>query len=154
MGGIAIRPATPDDEAAVLDLIEELFASPGVPPGGYTRERGRKGFQYALKRDDAEILLAIAGSEPVGLASVYVDFQAIRYGLRCYLQDLVVTSVRRSEGIGALLLDASAAWARERGCDQFVLDSGNGRKDAHRFYAAHGMEQANLNFTQEIDPPP
>ena len=106
MGGILIRPAKPGDEAVVLDLIEELFASPGVPPGGYTRERGRKGFQYALKRDDAEILLAIAGSAPVGLASVYVDFQAIRYGLRCYLQDLIVTSVRRSEGIGALLLAA------------------------------------------------
>ena len=67
--------------------------------------------------------------------------------------DLVVTSGRRSEGVGRLLLDAATAWARERGCDQFVLDSGNGRKDAHRFYAAQGMEQGNLNFTREIDAP-
>ena len=89
------------------------------------------------------------GDSIVGLASVYADFLSIRYGKRCWLQDLVVTASRRSEGIGALLLAAAADWARERGCTHLELASGAGRIDAHRFYLAQGMAEA-MVFSQEI----
>ena len=36
---IDIRPATLADEAAFLDLLEQLFDAPGAPAPGYTRER-------------------------------------------------------------------------------------------------------------------
>ena len=85
----------------------------------------------------------------MGLASVYLDLPFIRFGTRCWLQDLVVTSSRRSEEIGALLLDAATAWARERGCTHLELASGAGRKDAHRFYLAQGMVQG-MVFTRWI----
>ena len=54
-------------------------------------------------------------------------------------------------GVGRLLLDAAAAWARERGCSHLQLDSGLGRKDAHRFYLANGMEQWALVFTRIVE---
>ena len=90
------------------------------------------------------MLLALDGEGVVGLASVYLDPPFIRYGRRCWLEDLVVTSSRRSEGIGALLIEAATAWARERGCTHLELASGAGRLDAHRFYRSRGMAQSML----------
>jgi GNAT superfamily N-acetyltransferase len=78
------------------------------------------------------------------LASVYVDLPFIRFGKRCWLQDLVVTASRRSEGIGAMLLDAATDWARGRGCTHLELASGAGRKDAHRFYLREGMVEGRV----------
>ncbi len=96
------------------------------------------------------MLLALDGDTLVGLASVYLDLPFIRIGRRCSLQDLVTTTARRSEGIGALLLDAATDWARERGCTHLELASGAGRKDAHRFYLAQGMVEAKV-FSRWLD---
>ncbi len=83
----------------------------------------------------------------MGLASVYLDLPFIRFGRRCWLQDLVVTSSHRSRGIGGLLLDAATDWARQRGCTHLELASGAGRKDAHRFYLSQGMAEGRV-FTR------
>ena len=139
---ITIRPATLDDEQAVLDLIEQLFDPPGGPPPQYSRERGSTGFRWAVAQPDADVLLAFGGDQLAGLSSVYQDIQSIRFGPRCWLQDLVVRGDRRGQGIGGELLRASSAWARERGCTHLELGSGAGRVDAHRFYKSQGMTQS------------
>lgn len=145
-----IRPAVPTDEAAVLALIEELFEPPGERSPDYSRERGREGFRVAVEHPEADVLLALDGDVLVGLASVYLDLPFIRFGKRCWLQDLVVMASRRSEGIGKLLLDAATEWARERGCTHMELASGIGRLDAHRFYLREGMAQG-YTFTRRIE---
>ena len=142
---LEIRPATAADEAAVLALLEELFERPGSPPPDYTVERGRTGFRSAVEAADADLLLALNGDRIVGLASVYADIRSIRYGKRCWLQDLVVTSEYRSRKVGQQLLAAATDWARERGCTHLELASGAGRTDAHRFYKREGMSQS-YNF--------
>ncbi|MEO8457099.1 MAG: GNAT family N-acetyltransferase [Chloroflexota bacterium] len=139
---ITVRPATLADEEAVLDLIPQLFAAPGAPAPEYTRDRGSFGFRWAVERADADVLLAFDGDALVGLSSVYADIQSIRYGPRCWLQDLVVSDDHRGEGIGAQLIAASVAWAKEHGCTHLELASGAGRVDAHRFYRARGMTQS------------
>ena len=117
---------------------------------GYTLERGGAGFKYAVHDRDADVLLALDGDRIVGLASVYADILSIRYGPRCWLQDLVVTASHRERGIGARLIGAATEWARERGCTHLELSSGEGRKDAHRFYLSQGMSQS-YNFTKELE---
>ncbi len=154
MTGVAVRSVTAADQDATLDLIEELFQPPGVRPRGYTPERAREGVRYCLESSQADILLAEVDGVIVGLATVYVDFPSIRFGVRCYLQDLVVASTSRGEGIGRLLLDAATGWARERGCSHLQLDSGLGRKDAHRFYLANGMEQDAFVFIRGLEREP
>ena len=146
----AIRPATAEDEAVALPLIEELSEPPGVRAPGYTPERGRAGFKYAVHDRDADVLLAVEGDRVVGLASVYADILSIRYGPRCWLQDLVVTASHRRGGIGARLLEAAADWARERGCTHLELSSGAGRADAHGFYLSQGMSQS-FNFSKQVE---
>ena len=104
-----------------------------------------------MQHPDADVLLAVDGGSIVGLASVHLDPPFIRFGKRCWLQDLVVSSSRRSQGIGALLLDAATDWARQRGCTHLELASGEGRKDAHRFYRAQGMT-GGMVFTRKVNP--
>ena len=149
---MTIRCATPADEDAVLTLFEQLFDPPGRRPHGYTRARGAAGFRHALANPDADLLLAVAEDGAIiGLSSVYVDLASIRFGRRCWLEYLVVTARRRSQGIGRRLLDASTAWARERNCTHLLLNSAVTRTDAHRFYLASGMTQTALNFGREIE---
>jgi len=135
---------------AVLALLEQLWEPPGARAPGYTPERGREGFRHAAGHPEADVLLAVDGEAIVGLASVYADILSIRYGKRCWLQDLVVRKDRRARGVGKLLLDAAREWARERGCTHLELGSGIGRKDAHRFYLREGMVQG-YTFTRRIE---
>jgi GNAT superfamily N-acetyltransferase len=150
MSDIEVRPAISSDEVAVLALLEELFEPPGAFPPGYTRERGREGFRSALSEDNADVLLAVDGDRIVGLASVYADIQSIRFGKRCWLQDLVTRKTDRSRGVGRALLSAAGAWAQARGCNHLELSSGLGRLDAHRFYEREGMAKASYTFTQRL----
>ena len=150
MAEITIRPARFDDEVEVLPLIEELFAPPGRKPADYTRERAQEGFRRAVGNQDSDVLLALDGHTPVGAATVYVDTLSIRYGLRCWVEDLIVLPSQRGGGVGKLLLDAALDWGRQRGCEFVQLHSGLGRKDAHRFYLANGMEQDSLVFTKRL----
>src|SRR6059036_3895593 len=148
---MTIRCATPADEDAVLTLFEELFDPPGRRPRGYTPARGAAGFRHALANPDADLLLAIAEDGAIiGLSSVYVDLLSIRFGRRCWLEDLVVTSSRRGVGIGRRLLDAATDWAREHGCTHLELDSAATRAAAHRFYLANGMAQRSLTFSRQV----
>jgi len=89
---VILRTAIPDDEAAVLRLVEELFEPPGRRPPGYSPERASTGFQHAVAEPHADVLLALDGDALIGFASVYAEFPSIRFGRRCWLEDLVVTS--------------------------------------------------------------
>jgi GNAT superfamily N-acetyltransferase len=149
---VTVRPASLKDAKTVVLLIEELFEPPGRRPPDYTRERAHENLRRYLEGPDGDVLLALAGDTVVGLATVYIDLPSIRYGLRCWVEDLVVTSSRRSGGVGRRLVDAATEWARERGCTHLQLESGHGRKDAHRFYRANGVPEYGLVFKRVIEP--
>ena len=146
---LSVRAATLADEGAALDLIEELFEPPGSRPSGYRRERAAIALRHAVEQPEADVLLAMDGERPVGLASVYVDLYTIRFGHRCWLEDLVVTASERGRGIGQRLLDATTEWARAHRCTHVGLTSAAARRDAHRFYVANGMA-ASQHFTRPV----
>jgi GNAT superfamily N-acetyltransferase len=60
--------------------------------------------------------------------------ECLAWGKFLYVDDLVARSHERSKGHGGELLDWLVEYARREGCDQFHLDSGVQRFDAHRFY--------------------
>ena len=65
--------------------------------------------------------------------------ECLAWGKFLYVDDLVAKSDERSKGYGGELLDWLIAYARTEGCDQFHLDSGVQRFDAHRFYLRKRM---------------
>ena len=58
-----------------------------------------------------------------------------------FLEGIYVEPGVRGQGIGALLADAVAVWARERGCTEFASNALLDNTDSHAFHAALGFEE-------------
>jgi GNAT superfamily N-acetyltransferase len=115
-------------------MYEWLFAPPGSLPPGWDPDRARGAIAEAIAGEASTILVAEHRGELLGFCSAYIELNSVRYGVRCWVEDLAVSPERRSEGAGKALLDAAKDWARERGATHLELDSGEARADAHRFY--------------------
>lgn len=98
------------------------------------------GYRVAVLEDNGEPK-AVAGFR-------FGEFLA--WGRIMYVDDLVVKETERGKGYGGQLLEWLIAHARENGCDQFHLDSGTHRLDAHRFYKAHGMDINSYHFGMKL----
>jgi GNAT superfamily N-acetyltransferase len=135
MSDHAIRAASEDELDAVLRMFEWLFEPPGYTPQWWDPTRARVAVAETIAGAQSTILVAEAGDrELVGVVSAYLDLNSIRFGLRCWIEDLAVDPARRSTGIGTALLDAAKLWAAEHGATHLELDTGIARTDAQRFY--------------------
>jgi GNAT superfamily N-acetyltransferase len=118
-----LRPHLAD--SALLNRIERQMT------GGYT---------LAVLEEDGDVK-AVAGFR-------FGEFLA--WGRIVYVDDLVCKATERGKGYGGQLLEWLKAHARENGCNQFHLDSGTHRLDAHRFYQTHGMEISGFHFAMKL----
>ena len=121
-------------------MYEWLFAPPGSVPSLWDAERARGALAAAIGGPDSEILVAERRGELLGFCSCYLDLDSVRYGLRCWIEDLAVSPQHRSSGVGKALLDAARGWGGGRGATHLELDSGIARTDAHRFYDREGPD--------------
>jgi GNAT superfamily N-acetyltransferase len=133
---VPIRAAHPGEEAALLPLYQWLFDPPGSVPPGWDTDRAQARLAATLAGEDSALLLAEdpEGERPIGFATAYLDLLSVRFGPRCWIEDLAVDPKRRSRGVGASLLEAAKSWGRERGATHLELDSGLARTEAQRFY--------------------
>lgn len=136
MAQTTIRTATADDLAAVVAAYEWLFAPPGSRPGGWDPAAASQRLGEALDSDRSTVIVALDAGEVVGFCTAYLDIVSVRFGQRCWVEDLATHPDRRSQGVGTLLLDAACDWARTHGASHIELDSGDARHRAHRFYEA------------------
>lgn len=131
---IEVRPAVSGEVERVLGMYEWLFAPPGSVPPGWDPEHARAALGEAITEPDSVVFVAERGPDLLGFATAYLDLNSVRFGRRCWVEDLAVSPAHRSQGVGKALLDAARVWARERGATHLELDSGDARTDAHRFY--------------------
>jgi GNAT superfamily N-acetyltransferase len=127
-------------------MYEWLFAPPGSVPPGWDPEQALPRLTATLESPRSTVLVAEDEGALAGLCSAYLDLDSIRYGLRCWVEDLAVDPERRSRGIGKALLDAARAWAAERGATHLELDSGSARADAHRFYEREAPSWTGMQY--------
>ena len=147
---LTVRAALPGDVATVLDAYEWLFEPPGLRPRNWDRRAATARFERTIAGDRSTLLIAESEGIVVGLVSVYLDIESIRFGQRAWVEDLAVHPEHRSEGIGKLLLSAAKSWARERGAMRLALDSGEARVDAHRFYMREQPSWRSLSFGWDL----
>lgn len=133
-----IREARPGEEGAVVALYQWLFDPPGSVPPVWDEAAAESRLREAIDADTAVVFLAEDDEGLCGLCTAYIDIHSVRFGRRCWVEDLAVHPGRRSAGSGKALLDAAKAWAREHGAANLKLSSGNARADAHRFYEREG----------------
>lgn len=145
-----VREATEADADSLLAAYEWLFAPPGSVPPHWDPAEARAAIGRALARERSTIFVAEGDGRLAGLCSAYVDLDSVRFGTRCWVEDLVVDPERRSRGTGKALLDAAKDWARDHGASHLELDSGTARTDAHRFYEREGPSWESKCYAWEL----
>lgn len=101
----------------------------------------REEFVARVRRQQAEARyeLAYLTAGSVKAVAGFRISECLAWGKFLYVDDLVAGSSDRSQGYGGILFDWLVAYARAAGCDEFHLDSGVQRFDAHRFYLKRRM---------------
>jgi GNAT superfamily N-acetyltransferase len=129
-----IRPALPGDVDRLALLTDQL----GYP----TSPQAIRARLYQLAAENAQaVLVAELAGEVVGWAQVGRGL-SLEAGEQAELVGLVVEASLRSRGIGAALVGAAEAWARDRGLVRLRVRSNITREATHRFYRQLGFEEA------------
>ncbi len=130
------------------DCYEWLFEPPGARPENWVPEWAAAAIAEAIDSAGSTIFVAIDRDDGaiVGFCTAYLDLLSVRYGLRCWVEDLAVDPLHRSRGIGSALLGAARRWAAESGASHLELDSSEARRDAHRFYEREGSNVRAVSF--------
>jgi GNAT superfamily N-acetyltransferase len=145
--GIELRRAAPADIEAVMELVRagidqyREWAPEFTPPAATPEMRERLDLLYS---DDerAWILLAHAGDELVGLASVSTTTAADPRDPgpdTIYLWQMFIRRDWQGRGLAGPMLDRLLAEARRRGKTRIVLWAAEGASQARRFYEREGF---------------
>lgn len=131
-----IRPALPADArlvAPLFDAYRQFYGKPAEPDVAvrFVSER--------LANADSAIFLALGDDgEPLGFTQLYPSFSSVSAGRVYILNDLFVAPQGRGKGIGRALLDAAAAFGREKGALRLALSTARTNTTAQGLYQSHG----------------
>ena len=147
---IEVRPALAGEVERVLGMYEWLFEPPGYVPPTWDPNRARDAITAAISDEESEVLVAEHRSELLGFCTAYLELNSVRFGPRCWVEDLAVSPEHRSQGVGAKLLDTASDWARDRGATHIELDTGVARADAQRFYESRDPAAKGYSYTWQL----
>ena len=145
-----IREARSGEEQRILPAYEWLFEPPGRRPRSWDPTREAAALAEAISASSSRVLVAESYGEIVGLCTAYLELNSVRFGRRCWVEDLAVHPSRRSEGIGGGLLDAAETWARRAGATHLELDTGVARTDSQRFYQRRNPATVGFSYSWEL----
>lgn len=126
-----IRPMTTADAPLVADLTTQL----GYPTS--PAETAERLVRLAERPTEHATIVADEGGRAVGWVHVALA-TSLAAGVEADIGGLVVDGSHRSSGVGAALLAAAEAWARDHGAARVVVRSRVARERAHRFYEREG----------------
>ena len=93
--------------------------------------------------------IAVQGNEVLGVG-VHRIHENTADGVKMFVDDLVTDEAKRSTGVGHALMEHMQALARAAGCENFTLDSGTHRQQAHKFYFREGMVIPSFYFRKTL----
>jgi GNAT superfamily N-acetyltransferase len=145
-----IREAMTGEEERLIAMYEWLFDPPGYRPARWNTEHARLALTEAMVSPESAVFVAEDGDALVGWCTAYLELNSVRFGRRCWVEDLAVDPERRSQGVGGALLDAAANWARGAGATHIELDTGLGRTDAQRFYQRRNPDTVGYSYSWKL----
>jgi GNAT superfamily N-acetyltransferase len=129
---MAVRPARTEDAPALAVLAGQL---------GYPTSSEELSARLPEVAANPDAVILVAGERDDVRGWIHVELKrSLLAPLAAQVMGLVVDERRRSEGIGAALLAAGEAWARERGCRSMLVGTRVTRERAHRFYRRAGYD--------------
>ena len=139
----SIRKATHQDIPRILELYEELT------------EEKQKISSETILRVFAEIVampnqqFLVAEKDDFVSGTLFLQIiPNLSHNARPWaiLENMVVDSRYRRQGIGRLLIEYALNFCREANCCRVQLLSNKKRKEAHQFYRSLGFEDSALGF--------
>lgn len=104
-------------------------------------------FQRMQAYPDYRLYLAERGGEAVGTFALLVMDNLGHCGARsAVLEDVVVSSNCRGEGIGKRMMDFARRLCLDKGCYKMTFSSNRNREAAHRFYESLGFRRHGISF--------
>ncbi len=140
---IEVRPARGEDAATLVALGTAIGAEEGawlLTSAGWRSVAEERRYLRALKRyPDAAVYVAEDDGELVGRLSLARDPHPASH----HVADLglMVAAGHRRRGVGRLLLEQAAAWAREAGVSKLELHVFPWNEPAIRLYETFGFER-------------
>ncbi len=83
--------------------------------------------------------------EIVGMCTMQILVSTAQGSNSGHIEDVIVKTERRGEGIGNLLLKTIIDIAKQNGCTRLQLSADNDNTPAHNFYKKIGWNQTNLS---------
>ena len=145
---ISIIKATEKDIPFILELLYELDRP--IPVDDKEIKLFKNKIKDYFSDPQKTILVAKQDSKIVGLVSIILLRRLNRAKLEMYVPELIVTKEFRYSGIGKKLIQYCIDLAKKKECYRIRLESGNQRKESHKFYKSIGFEQSALSFTKHI----
>jgi GNAT superfamily N-acetyltransferase len=154
---ITVRAATPEDLPAIMPLWRELEEAQGAyrlyPPVAEAEDRVTASFRAGIDADDADVLVAFDGTEPLGMALVRLERPSrMSDELAAELSRVVVRARRRGSGTGKALVEAAEGWARGRGIRTLVASIFVANEPSRGFWRAAGFEPWVERMVREVRP--
>jgi len=146
--GLSIREATEKDVPSILSLLYEL-ERPQPLDDKEIKIFKKKIYNY-FSDSTKNILVAEQDEKIIGVVTIIYLQRLNRAKLEMYIPELVVTEKLRFSGIGTQMMKHCMDVAKKKKCYRIRLESGNQRKDSHKFYKSIGFEQSALTFTKSI----
>lgn len=134
---VGVRPATPDDLEAMLDVLAEVVAEGrwlGAEPPLDRAER-RERLLAGLREERAVHLVAEAGGQVVGL----LGLEVATYGVAQF--GMCVAAEWRGRGVGGALVAEAIVGARRRGAHKVSLQVWPHNQAARRLYRRYGFAE-------------
>jgi ribosomal protein S18 acetylase RimI-like enzyme len=138
-----IRKAIRQDLPRILELYEELTEekqdiSPDTLDRVFNQINSMPGYEFLVAEKDGVIL-----------GTLYFQIVPnLTHNARpwAFVENVVVDSRYRREGIGRLLMDYVISRARQAGCHKVQLHSSKKRQEAHQFYRSLGFDDSAMGF--------
>lgn len=147
---INTRKATIDDEAGVIDLLQELSSTSEMPGDSSDnwQEVAMK-FREVVKNNElGTVLVAETDGNLVGLITLSYPV-AIRFGgIYTSIEEFIVREQVRGRGVGGQLLEAAVAEATARGCNEVQVNRPS--ELGYPLYLRHGFKDLGKHLKTKL----
>jgi GNAT superfamily N-acetyltransferase len=141
---ITIRQAAPSDLdrlAPLFDAYRQFYRQPGDLEGA------KRFLLDRLRYNQSIIFIAFQAGEGVGFTQLYPSFSSGAMAQILILNDLFVAPNARKRGVGGVLLERAAEYARQIGALRLVLSTEAENLIAQSLYQKHGWKRDAVFWT-------
>lgn len=142
MSELRIEPATLDDLSELTELLMDLFAQEeDFTPN---RDNQLRGLRLILEQPSRGRIFVVRNTHKiVGMINLLITISTAEGGFVLLLEDLVIHSEHRGQGLGSRLLEYAIDFARQKKFLRITLLTDR-PSDSRKFYLKHGFAESGM----------